>query len=243
VLRNRIVDGTLKPGDRLPSESAIEADFGVSRITAKRALDELAGENLVTRARGKGTVVARSAASSIRGDFSQLMENLIEIDTKTKVKVVNFSYGSASAQVLEALHLDPDAVVQRAERIRIQGRTPFSHIVTYVPEDIGRSFGPEDLSTRPILSLIEEAGVDIAEAQQSLSAVLADGEIATALAVPPGSPLLKVVRVVAARDGRPVQFIEILYRQDRYHFNMTLARVAGDNNTRIWKSHNSTAVD
>jgi GntR family transcriptional regulator len=243
ILRNQIIDATFQIGERLPSEGAIAEKFNVSRITAKRALDELAKEGLVNRARGKGTTVAETAAGHLRANFSGLVDDLIEISANTTVKVLGFEYCEAPQHVLKALSLPDNTIVQRAERVRHQGKTPFSHIVTYIPEDVGRSFGPDDLSNRAILHMIEKTGVEIAEAVQEISAVLADGEIAAHLEMPAASPLLKIVRVVSDSSGRPVQYIEILYRQDRHHINMRLKRVGGEDNKRIWKSENPSAID
>ena len=243
VLRSQIVDAVLQPGDLLPSEGAIAEEFDVSRITAKRALDELAKEGLVTRARGKGTTVTANAARFLQANFSDLVENLIEISVRTKVKVLKFDYGPAPRHVQKALNLPEKAVVQHAVRVRHQGTTPFSYIETYIPEDVGRSFGANDLSNRPILSLIEKAGVEIAQAEQSVNAVLADGKVAAILETPPASPLLKIVRVVSDSSGRPVQYIELWYRQDCFQINMKLERVAGEGNTRIWKFDSSPALD
>jgi GntR family transcriptional regulator len=243
ILRNQIIDSTFQIGDRLPSEGAITEKFDVSRITAKRALDELAREGLVTRARGKGTFVAPKAAGFLHANFSGLVKNLIGISASTSAKVLRFEYVAAPRRVSMALRLPDNSVVQRTERVRHQGKVPYSHIITYLPEDVGRSFGPGDLVNQPILSLIEQAGIKIAGAEQSISAVLADGEIAAVLETPPGSPLLKIVRVVSDSSGRPVQHIEILYCQDRHQINMKLIRVASEDNTNIWKSDNSPAED
>lgn len=229
LLRHRILSGSLGAGARLPSEAALEKTYGVSRITARRALDELAREGLVTRERGRGTTVSYAMPGpSVAGDFSGLMENLATIDATTSVDVLSFEYMPVPVRIGEALGLDTGAIVQRAERRRSRDGRPFSHIVTHIPEAIGRSFHREDLNAQPIIALIERAGHTVADAEQSVTAVAADQLTSVILDVPAAAPLLKVNRVVRDVRGIPVQHIEILYRPDAYQLHMRMGRVDSD---------------
>lgn len=244
LFRHRILSGAFKHGDRLPSESAQETTYGVSRITAKRAMDELAREGLVTRERGRGTTVSYSMPpSSVSADFYGLMENLIAIGATTSVEVLSFEYLPVPANVGDALGLEPGALVQRAERRRSKDDRPFSHIVTYIPEDIGRTFDRQDLTDQPILKLIERSGRAVADADQSVTAVVADDLTSVILDVPQGAPLLQVKRVVRDKNGSAVQYIEVLYRPDVYQLNMRLARVDDDGADRLWETREMGSVE
>lgn len=236
IYRQLILAGALRNGDRLPSEAELSAKHDVSRITARRAMNELAQKGLVSRSRGKGTIVNHTLpATSFSGDFGGLMENLIAIDAHTSVEVLSFDYVSAPPAVAEALKLGRGAKTQRAERLRSSGTQPFSYILTYLPAKIGRSFNRADLGANSILSLIERSGHDVHSAKQSVSADIADADKARHLDVEQGAPLLKVTRVVSDSSGTPVQYIEIHYRTDAYQLNMELSRVAGENShTKFW---------
>lgn len=244
LYRQRILSGSLALGDKLPSESKLETIHGISRITAKRALDELAREGLVTRERGRGTTVRYSMQqSSVSADFSGLMENLIAIGATTTVEVLSFDYLPAPANVAEALGVDPGSTVQRAERRRSRDGRPFSHIVTFLPQDIGRTFDRQDLTDQPILKLIERAGKTVAQADQTVTAVSADALTSVVLGVPEGAPLLKVSRAVYDREGSTLQYIEVLYRPDVFQLNMKLDRVDADNQERMWEPSDVAALD
>lgn len=235
LYRQRILAGNLRLGDKLPSESAQEGAYSVSRITARRAMDELAKDGLVTRERGRGTIVSYVMPSSaVAADFSGLMENLVAIGAATDVAVLSFDYCTAPAHVVDALGIEAGALVQKAERKRSRDGKPLSYIVTHLPEDIGRSFQRADLTDQPILSLIERSGHAIAEAEQSVTALNADRQIAKILQIEAGSALLKVTRVVKDQNKVPVQHIEVFYRPDAYQLNMRLARVDIDSETRLW---------
>jgi GntR family transcriptional regulator len=124
-------------------------------------------------------------------------------------------------------------MVQKAERVRSTREGPVSHITTWVPETISHGFGRRELTQKPILVLLEEAGVKVGRAEQSISARLADAEMARHLDVPVGSALLAVRRLIYDVQEKPVQWLLGLYRPDRYEYQMQLSRV-GSIDAQIW---------
>lgn len=229
ILRGRILDGELAGDDVLPSEEETARAFGVSRITAKRALNELAEAGYVVRARGRGTrVVHRAPTPPVRSSVEGLLENLIAMGLETEVTLLEFGYVVAGDEVRRALDCPAGARVQRAVRIRRLEGEPFSHLTTYVPEDIGRSYSREDLASTPLLTLLERGGVEISRAEQTITATLADTGAAPLLGVALGAPLLRIQRIVRDQQDRPVEYITGLYRPDRYQYRMMLSRVHGE---------------
>ena len=234
-----IQTGQLSKGDRLPSESALEEAIGVSRITAKRSMDELANEGLVRRERGRGTTVIHTAPTvSVSADISDLVNTLVAIGESTDVELLAFEYVGAPPAIAGEMGIETGTLVQRAERRRLRDGEPFSYIVTYIPEDIGRTFTPEALTESPILSLIEAAGHSIHEADQAVSALDAPPVIATNLHIPENSALLNIKRIVRNGEGRVVQYIEVFYRPDMYRLHMNLTRVTPGKGQEIWATRN-----
>lgn len=226
VLRNRIYSGQIGPGDLVPGEQELAADFGVSRITAKRALNELAAAGLVVRERGRGTrVVHRPPAPSVTTSLEGWLENISLMGIATEARVLEFDYIRAPADVAGALAIAPGATVQRSVRTRYLNGESMSYLVTCLPEDIGSNFDREDLDHYPLLQLLERAGVKVASARQVVTATVADPAVAAALDIDPGAPLLEVRRVVLDVADRPIEYIRILYRPDRYQFEMNLKRI------------------
>jgi GntR family transcriptional regulator len=241
ILRDMIRDEFYADGAALPSEQQLMRQYGVSRITAKRALDELAADGLVVRARGRGTRVRFSPpAPPIRASVEGLLENLLTMGLKTEVVLLDFDYVPAAPDVAAALECPASTVVQRAVRVRRIKGEPFSHLTTYVPEAIGRSYSRHDLASKPLLSLLERMGVEVSRADQTISAKLADGQIAPHLDVEVGSALLKITRVVRDQSGRPVEYITGLYRPDRYQYTMQLSRIQ-DQARNVWSAVDSRA--
>jgi GntR family transcriptional regulator len=234
VLRDKILTGEYTFETSLLSEQETSEMFGVSRITAKRALNELADDGLVKRERGRGTrVIYHAPTPPVQSSVEGLLENLLAMGSETQVILRSFDYVKPDAEVARALKCNDQCQVQRAVRVRSLENDPFSHLTTYVPEKLGRSYSRDDLASHPLLFLLERSGVIVGRADQTISATLADIEVSLALELELGSPLLSIQRVVYDQDETPVEFIKALYRPDRYQYRMMLSRV-GDEKSRSW---------
>ena len=235
-LRDEISNGTLSPGARLPGEHRLADSFDVSRITIRRALVALAADGWIEKRTGSGSVVlARNEDDpKIAADISTLIPHLVEMDRTTTARLLSFSYGPAGDSVADALSLPRGGKVQTAVRVRYSGNDPFSHLTTYVPEDIALTYGEADLATQPLFRLLERSGVTVASAHQTVTAALAVPDVAEALGVVVGSPLLFVQRVVKDAAGRGVEFLSALYRPDLFRLEMELTRV-GHGESRHWE--------
>jgi GntR family transcriptional regulator len=240
LLRQRLAEGAWSDG--LPAEPRLAAEFGVARVTVRRALEALAAEGLIERTPGRGTVPVRERArvqdEPVRAPLEGLLENIVTMGLRTSVRVIEFERGPAPEPVARALGLATEAPVQKAVRVRATREGPLSHITTWVPAGLAAGFGRRELARKPILVLLEEAGVRIGGATQTVSARLADATVAPLLEVAVGSALLSVSRRVSDDRGRPVQWLQGLYRPDRYRYEMELSRV-GRLDARVWVSRES----
>jgi GntR family transcriptional regulator len=156
------------------------------------------------------------------------------------VQVVSCETVPASDAVAQALQLEPGAPVQKAVRVRSTKAGPLSLITTHVPAALAAGFGKRELAKQPILVLLEQSGVRIGRATQTISARLADATSAGHLGVAVGSALLAVTRLIFDEDERPVQWLHGLYRPDRYQYEMQLSRV-GSIDAKVWVSTELTA--
>jgi GntR family transcriptional regulator len=241
VLREQLLEGHFSSG--LPGELVLMQQFGVARVTVRRALGQLAAEGLISREPGRGTralTVGRSlieprGQEDSRPQLTGLLENLVRMGLKTSVTVLEVGMVMASAHIACALQLNVGDSVQKAIRVRRTPEGPISHITTYVPADIGSHFGRHELSETPILVLMEASGVKVGRAHQTISARLADVQVANHLEVAVGSALLAVRRLIYDDQERPVQWLHGLYRPDRYEYEMQLSRV-GSINAKVWVS-------
>ena len=225
LLKARILDGTLPFGQRMPTEEELAATFGVSRITAKRAMDELAGEALVERRRGKGTHITYHY--SPRPVQAPLTGMLQEIESMAR---------NSSAQVLECKMLQPPQNVR--EELALETGEPALHLVR-VREREGRRFGyyvswtagvkmPRSrkiFERTPRLTYFRDNGLEVTHVTQTLSAEAASPEVAAALEVPEGSPLLSLVRRSYNQVGdreHLCDHLRALYNPEHFQYKMDL---------------------
>lgn len=235
VLRERIRAGVFASGSLLPSEQELAALTGVSRITVKRALNELASAGLVSRHRGRGTLVTFNPhIPVIKASFENLLESLKIMGLSTEVQLIRAVEAPAPADVAELLGIAEGARVQRATRLRKIEGAPLSYLVTYVPAEIAARFTASRLNTTPLLQLLEEAGHEAVEAEQWVTACAAEGLSAQYLDLNHGAPLLKIIRVMRDREGRGVEVLHGFYRPERFqqHVRLTRRRRGGSDEWR-----------
>jgi GntR family transcriptional regulator len=234
ILRDRILSGALGFGAKLPTENDLADRYAVSRVTVRRALGELARERLIERRRSAGTrVMYRRVPAPVTADISGVLANIADMGRRTAVKLLSFDYVPAAGAVAEALGVGPNELLQRSIRVRAVDRVPFSYLTTHVPESIALTFTKQELASRPLLELLERAGVKVEHARQRISAGLATPDVAEALEVRAGSPLIELVRVIYDQSGRAVEHLHALYRPDRYAFEMDLVR-SGTTGANAW---------
>lgn len=236
VLKERLRDGAYDV--RVPGEMELMGEFGVSRATVRKALENLSTEGLIERSAGRGTrrLHPDGQAAPRKGSSSKLtglLDNIVAMSLDTKVKVIEHELIEATDPVAHTLQLDARTQVLRAVRLRSTKSGPLSHITTWVPGDLAVGLTRKQLAAEPLLVLLENSGVEIGRATQSISARQADAQVAALLDVALGSALLSVNRLVYDTDNRPVQWLQGLYRPDRYEYEMELSRV-GDVDAKVW---------
>jgi len=241
VLREQLDEGRFAGG--VPGEIHLMKQFGVARVTVRRALEQLVADGLIERSPGRGTVALASAPSEParqRAQLTGLLENIVNLGLRTSAKVVQCEVLPASDLVAQQLAIGRGELVQKAVRVRSTRGGPLSHITTHVPQAVAKGFGRRELGRKPMLMLLEESGVAIGRARQSISAKLADATVAQLLGVDVGSALLAVHRLVFDVNERPVQWLQGLYRPDRYQYEMELSRVGGID-AKVWVSKDLSA--
>jgi GntR family transcriptional regulator len=214
-------------GDRVPSECELAKQFGVSRVTLQRALAQLVDDGVIVRLQGKGTFYTGERKKERTQAISGALESLMVYENDARAKVIGKSCSwDAPSDIRSHLGLAPDDEVVIIKRVAIVGTEPLAYIINYLPREIGMKIYDEDkaLAHSPIAFLLREKyRVPLTRADQTIDAVLADPEVATALDFPIGSPLLRIERTFFTRKDRPIQFTRSWYRSDRHKYTVTLS--------------------
>lgn len=223
VLRGWISKGKFDAGEKFPSEAALCEILGVSRITIKRALSDLASEGLISRHRGRGTtVMQRKSRGVIRAEFGEMIKNLIDIDATTEVQLLGTATTVPPEDVAEELELDAGTPALQVLRRRLMDGEPYVYSVTYIPTDVAAQFPTDGSMGASMFQLLIAAGQVPQEAYQRMTATLADESIGRNLDLSVGEPILKVVRVFKTNAMRPVQHTTMYFRPDRYEYTLVL---------------------
>ena len=226
ILRARVLDGTYKPHEQMPSESEMMTAFSVSRITVRQALSDLQNEGLVFRIHGKGTFVAKPKAFQDLGKLQGFGEAMRQMGYETFARVVSMRTVLPSAQVQERLQLTKRAKVTELQRLRFLNREPISLDITYLPVAIGARLAKEDLASRDVFVILEnDYGMSLGHADLQIGSTLADERLAGQLQVEEGSPVLVIERTTHTSDGTPIDYEHLYYRGDAFQYKVRVDRV------------------
>lgn len=221
LLQNRIYDGTYPAGSPLPGELQLAKEFGVSRITIRRALDHLALQGLIVRRRGRQTTVAMSVQPRLRATTG-FVEDLISLFQATQIADIEVSEESAPPHVLDFLGQER---IVHIRRTRTRNGMPFSVSDTYLPIELGRVVDPEDLRRLQVLELLDyKLRVPVQEAEQSIRAMGAPPDVAARLGLHEGAPVMQMDLLYWSDGGRPVACSRVWIVGERYTYRARLFR-------------------
>ena len=220
VLHELIRDGVLGPGAALPAERELERLTKWSRVTVRKALQQLIVQGLVTARGGSGNFVGRR----IERSFSRLTSFTDDLRSRGLNPTVEFlsrEMGKSTAEEALVLALGPGDEVIRLRRLRSGGGRPLAVEWTVVPQAILPS---EQLVTGSLYEALQRLGLPPDRALQRLHAVALDAATASVLKMPQGSPGLHLERRAFLADGRAVEFTRSVYVADAYDFYAELRR-------------------
>ena len=219
--------GEWKPGEAIPSEIELAARFRVSQGTVRKAIDEMAADNLVVRRQGKGTFVATHAAQQVQFRFLKLVPDSGEPGSEGPAQrdIIDCRRLRASADVARALALRSGDAVLQARRLLSYGGVPTIVEDLWLPATPFKGLTAERLADYhgPMYALFEtEFNVRMVRADEKIRAVAATGGLETLLQVAGGTPLLSVERIAYTYKNLPMELRRGYYRTDTHHYHNTL---------------------
>ncbi len=217
-LRERIALGDLGPDGALESEAALGARYGVSRVTVRRALEELRAQGLLDSRRGAGwfaTAGTFHQALAV-GTFRHAESAVASAGKTVTRRVGGFGFGAASPAVAEALRLEPGAEVLTSRSVRSVDGSPLDLVDEWVPARLAVDLSRRDAEVVGIWATLQRHGHDIDTVRQSVTAAVATDQDAGLLDTPTGSALLLVRRLALDRAGRPLALSDHRYLAHRF---------------------------
>lgn len=216
-IRQHIASGQWKPGDPVPSEAALTERFGISRMTANRALRELSTEGLVTRVQGSGTRVAQLHRISSQLVIRDIHEEVAERGHVHGTRVLKVAQEKAGAEVAEALGLRRGARVFHTVLVHLENGVPIQYEDRYVNPQAAPEYLQTDFTrVSPTLHLLQHA--PLTEASYAIEACLPSAEEAKALDIKTGDPCLAMMRRTVS-GANVASVARQLYPGTRYSFS------------------------
>ena len=228
LILQSLQQGEWKPGEDIPSEMELAARFRVSQGTVRKAIDELAAENLVMRRQGKGTFVSTHAEQHVQYRFLKLLPDTgdARVEGPAQRRVIDCRRVRANADVARALALRSGDAVTQARRILSFAGVPTILEDIWLPGQAFKGLTAEQLANYqgPTYAMFElDFGVRMVRAEEKIRAVLPDEEQAQLLQITPVTPLLSVERIAYTYNDVPMELRRGLYRTDTHHYRNELS--------------------
>jgi GntR family transcriptional regulator len=212
--------GEWRPGQVIPSEQELAARFNVSQGTVRKAIDEMAAENLLVRKQGKGTYVASHNDPRQMYRFLRLVPEEGDL-THPKSVPIDCWRAKAGQEAARLLAIDLGTPIIILRRVLKFERKPIVADEIYLPEDVFQGLDLEMLQSwnSSLYSLFETRfGLRMIRAQERIRAVAADRDAAALLQVEEGTPLLSVERVTFTYDDKPVEWRRGVYSTAGHYY-------------------------
>lgn len=224
-LRSDILENRLAPGTKLPSEAALEASFGVSRITVRQALAALDADGLIQKVNGKGSFVTRPDDAPRLGPLTGFYGHIRAKGNVASGKTLSVREGKASALVADALHIEPGTPLTQIALLRFVNGEPVAYGVIQAEPALARALLAEDLNTNDVMALLESRlGFRLKCTQIEAGAVVAGKMRGRLLLVDELAPLLRIRFTPMDVTGRPLSFSEMYFRADRFNYKAVIKR-------------------
>jgi DNA-binding GntR family transcriptional regulator len=219
-IEHAISEGDLAPGDRLDNEISLAEQFGLSRPTMRRAIQELVDKGLLVRKRGVGTQVVHGQVTR-PVELTSLFDDLTSHHQAPTTIVLTNEIVPATDEVSVMLAVAAGSRVLHLRRLRFAHTEPLAIMENFLPEDL-ITLGNMDLAARGLYQLMRAKGVNIRVAKQRIGARTGSPEECSLLGEKRGSPVLTMDRAAHDDSGRAVEWGRHCYRASQYSFEVTL---------------------
>src|SRR5436305_10606122 len=216
--------GRLGVGTAIPSERQLSVDLGVSRLTVRAALDTLAREGHLVRRRGSGTYVQQPkiAQELTMTSFSEDMRRRGMVPGS---RTLSLTRELAGARLGRFMQVSPGEKVLVIKRLRLADGETMAIETLHLPEAMVPGLEPHDLDNGSFYELLTgRYGIEIVEGVQAIEPTVTNEEESDALGVPLHSPAFLFERTSRDDEGRTVEFVQSVYRGDRYRLITELSR-------------------
>ena len=228
VLEEKIENEEFPADEPIPSERELMEMYQVSRITVRKAVDELVNEGDLYKIQGKGTYVKTDERSSNLFAITSCTEDVVRMGMKPTKKVMVAELVYANAKRAKALEITQEERVFMLGRILFADQEPLNYTVTFLPEKLFPGIDRHSFDRESLYQVLqEEYGVRLTKARRTIEAILARDEVAEYLDIEEGSPIILfrcVTYGIVNGKEIPVENFKCYYRTDKFKFYIDQVR-------------------
>ncbi|MCF7826168.1 MAG: GntR family transcriptional regulator [Candidatus Marinimicrobia bacterium] len=229
ILKDLINSGKLQPGDQIPSENELSAQYNISRMTVRQASQELMREDLIVIRRGEGTFVNSASHTQMLLKLEGFSSEMAKLGYRNHSRVLDIQMIEAFDSfelAYSGLEKEPGDALVRIRRVRYVEETPFAIETSFLPFTIGQGLmDPRMADDASIYNYIEkELHIRLSRADHVIQPGLAELETANLLEIPKGSPVLKLHGTTFSMKNKPVEYLEGIYRGDKYELKVVITK-------------------
>lgn len=219
ALRDDIEHERLLPGDRLPAEPELAASHGVARMTARRAIETLVNDGLLTRLPGRGTFVTERRVPYQPATIFSFSRTMAALGMTVETRLIHFDVVPSPPAVARDLGLRDGADVLLVRRARLVNGEPVAIHGSYLAAGLRAALSADDLLRQPISEAVRRAGgAEVTTSRDYLTAEAAVADDAKILEIDPGVPVIRITGCSYSELGHPVMATDAVYRADRFRF-------------------------
>jgi len=225
----KIDNDEFKDDQKIPSERQLGETYGVSRITVRRAIDELVNEGYLYKLQGKGTYVKGDSRKQDLFSIASCTKDIINMGMKPSRKVLHVGIIESFPKRRRELEISESDKLLQIDRVYYADAEALNRTVTYLPIKLFPGLGKHDYENESLYEVLENNyDVTITRATRTIEAVLAKGEIAELLEVDEGMPIILFRGITYGKIGHkeiPIESFKTSYRTDKYKFYINQIKV------------------
>jgi len=222
-IKRRIIEGVYRTGKRMPTETELQNEFGVSRLTIREAIKRLVDLGLVQKNQGRGTYVIKPDIYHRVGFLYSPSEEILARNFQLDTKVIQLKKIKSDDYIANNLKIDVDEEVVFLERLRYADFIPAQLIKSYLPHKLVKNIESIDFTKNLLYKTLEEQyNLKLKEADEILEAINICEKDANLLDIKPGIPILLTRRTTYLSDGQIIEYNTIIYKPDvlTYHIKL-----------------------
>ena len=216
-----IAEGEFNPGNQLPTQKELCAQYGMSHMTVRRALDELIKEGVIRSVRGEGLYVSNRTLASDSGSLIGFDEQILRLGMTPSKRILCAEIIPASTVLAQVLKVEVGIPLVSLERLLLANNTPVAQVIAYLPHYLCPDLFSHDLEKGSMFATLRQVyGLQLTGSVSIVQTVLASKEQATLLQVPRPAALLSREQLTYLSDGKIIEFSRSFLRGDNYHIRV-----------------------